>query len=623
MEGYYISKEEELDHGVNKVYISHESKNTRGYFLFGGEYKKLKYFQDDEEVDQFKECDFEKLLEEYANKKNSKFQEPVDNEEKSCVETFTPYRITTITVTCDLVNQLTNTSVYIDLDLVFKKIKLDTELFSVKSFQGYRIFDCTDFYKHTKEKEKEKFIFNLTKKNKSVIYNQITLVFYPYFERDLGKSIKNKEKVNMKLFRNGSIQMTGARSFESVPLVENMFLNKMKEINYKEVVTLSKCSTFWIDPDEKIYNNSMVKCGFFQKDQRKKTGDPIVKIFLWVPVLKTYVGVKKIKENEKELFVEYKFNNDFKRYVFDSCVNFIGIQQIVWMDTFDTIKDIKIKTQPKTFETVQHIEYKMKIHETHFIYYTYEGKRVKWFIDDENACIIDKYGNKVGVIRLNNIPVTIPKQPKQNTENVNTVSSVFDTTIDDSNYKILNQKACMINSIFTTLFKKDKNDKIDLFRLKTILSEKGTKCIYDPGSGYIAINIKFYFPGQSFTEKFHPSELKTEIIKRNGVCDCSKIMCEYCIHNKKHETYCVKCEKQIKISGDLCQDCRNCKTCEHQENCIISKCAMCSCHCKPCDCNTVTILSFHSGSNILTGCQSNFQIDTVYHWFCDIIKSYF
>lgn len=669
---YYLEQEEEQESNnvVNKVYLKSKKQGGEliGYFLFGGEYTELKFVSILPHFNyNFNEEEFEFLLENYCSEKQEK---------ESIIEKVNDFRITTITIVCEIVKFLENEekkSVYIDLDSVFKYIELDNVLFSVKSFDGYREYELPSMFEYTKEKEKEKYQLKNREKQKTILYNQITLVFYPDFERDFKKSIKNKEKVNMKLFRNGTIQMTGARSFESIKYVKKLFIEKMRKINFKyslNKVQLKKQNVnyqnlnleVYVDENQRIYslgeNNQRKKlCGFYQKDHRRKNDEPIIKMFLWVPIYEKYICVKPVcvKCNQRQdfkycKFVSQDFNDNFERVVFEEGLKFLGIERIKWIDKFENLIKINKKNvidENQKYEVFETKPLNMKRHKGHFIYYTYEKKRVKWFIDEENECIYDKYTNVVGKISILNNTNVVGKIENNQKENfVSEDESEIGYSIFEPLYlpqkELLkydidedNEKVCMINSIFNIDFKKEKV-KIDLFKLKDILiNEKGTKCIYDPGSGYIAINIKFYFPGPSFFIKNFKQEkekqiIQNEILKTNGVCHCSKHMCLYCRHNNKHEEYCLECEKQLGITGDLCIECRECEICKHQQqDCDFEKtstssqCEKCICLCNPCDCVCITILSFHSGSNILSGCRSLFQLETVYKWFSNIIQENF
>ena len=101
----------------------------------------------------------------------------------------------------------------------------------------------------TKSKKK-KVAVKKTKQQK--FYNQITIVMRIY-EGDT-ENINEEKKINLKLFKNGSIQMSGCKRIEEVNKVINKLIEKLKETKMKitnDEVTEIK----FIDDPQKININ--------------------------------------------------------------------------------------------------------------------------------------------------------------------------------------------------------------------------------------------------------------------------------------------------------------------------------------------------------------------------------
>ena len=80
----------------------------------------------------------------------------------------------------------------------------------------------------TKSKKKKTPV-KKTKQQK--FYNQITLVMRIYEGEN--KNINDEKKINLKLFKNGSIQMSGCKKIEEVNIVINKLIEKLKETKMK------------------------------------------------------------------------------------------------------------------------------------------------------------------------------------------------------------------------------------------------------------------------------------------------------------------------------------------------------------------------------------------------------
>jgi TATA-box binding protein (TBP) (component of TFIID and TFIIIB) len=111
--------------------------------------------------------------------------------------------ISTITVNCNLntLMLLDNISNYMPIDL--------ENIIAIKSGK-YNILRCID-----NQQDKFKSINKNYKKN---FYNQLTIII----------KVSEDKYINIKLFKNGSIQMTGCKSLIDINIAINKLINKLK-----------------------------------------------------------------------------------------------------------------------------------------------------------------------------------------------------------------------------------------------------------------------------------------------------------------------------------------------------------------------------------------------------------
>jgi TATA-box binding protein (TBP) (component of TFIID and TFIIIB) len=83
----------------------------------------------------------------------------------------------------------------------------------------------------TKNKRTKKIVQPIKTKVINYFYNQITVVIrVTEGETD---DINNEPRINLKLFKNGSVQMSGCKSLKSINIVLNKLVNKLKETKAK------------------------------------------------------------------------------------------------------------------------------------------------------------------------------------------------------------------------------------------------------------------------------------------------------------------------------------------------------------------------------------------------------
>jgi len=86
----------------------------------------------------------------------------------------------------------------------------------------------------TKKKKRERNKKNVKVKkdvHRNHFYNQITVIIR--ITHGYTNDIYNEPKINLKLFKNGSIQMSGCKNIEGINIVLNKLLYKLKEVKAK------------------------------------------------------------------------------------------------------------------------------------------------------------------------------------------------------------------------------------------------------------------------------------------------------------------------------------------------------------------------------------------------------
>ena len=83
--------------------------------------------------------------------------------------------------------------------------------------------------------------------SKNHFYNQITVVVR--VTNGQVKDLNEVPKINMKLFRNGSVQMSGCKSIKNINIALNKLINKLKEVKDKIEDGIIVEKTFIEEPD--------------------------------------------------------------------------------------------------------------------------------------------------------------------------------------------------------------------------------------------------------------------------------------------------------------------------------------------------------------------------------------
>lgn len=132
---------------------------------------------------------------------------------------FTPYKVSTITCNANIGEQLS-----IDLSILYDNIEPKDECNNIMWIQNLKDSNeyVKGFYPKKIRKSKKK---NNKKKNR--FDNQITIIF----------KINNEYKPNIKIFKNGNIQLTGIKNTKDTKMIADIIINIIKEtyLNNKKI----------------------------------------------------------------------------------------------------------------------------------------------------------------------------------------------------------------------------------------------------------------------------------------------------------------------------------------------------------------------------------------------------
>lgn len=158
------------------------------------------------------------------------------------------YKIATMTISSKVANCELN------LINIGKYMEIDDDIAGIKYTYGDVCFSkgiyTTTIYKKSKKKKESKI-------NPILFYNQISLVV----------NLNNKQ-INVKLFGNGSLHITGCKSSKDGYNVTNIIYNKLKSISTKtqKIILSSDNNSVLLDSNDFIYNYRYQIIGFFNSE---------------------------------------------------------------------------------------------------------------------------------------------------------------------------------------------------------------------------------------------------------------------------------------------------------------------------------------------------------------------
>lgn len=175
---------------------------------------------------------------------------------------FSPYRTSTITCNANI-----GTGINIDLNILFNHIKIKDECFDDKEGIVWiqYVIDGEDISRGTFPKKKRKSKKDKIKKNR--FDNQVT-IFHMF---------NNNYKPNVKIFKNGNIQLTGIKNIKDTEKIVNNIIENIKNI-YHNIsndilskdydINMLKYQNFkirMINTDFKVYRDKELTTGFSLK----------------------------------------------------------------------------------------------------------------------------------------------------------------------------------------------------------------------------------------------------------------------------------------------------------------------------------------------------------------------
>lgn len=143
-----------------------------------------------------------------------------DRDDKDNI-TFSPYKISTITCNTNIIDITENTNCKINLELLFKTIEI-SDSDEKDCFVWVQYYHNKIKYSRGVFPQKKRRSTSMSKTKKRKFDNQVSFIF----------KMTDGYYPNMKVFQNGNIQMTGARSIEdTTPVIKKMIYEINKNSN--------------------------------------------------------------------------------------------------------------------------------------------------------------------------------------------------------------------------------------------------------------------------------------------------------------------------------------------------------------------------------------------------------
>ena len=218
------------------------------------------------------------------------------------------YKISTITMSLNIPD--TN----LNLINIGKYLKIDENILGVKFFFGKMAIlkgkYNTSIYKKSKIKDS-------TKINKRLFYNQISMII---------KLPDINEQVNLKLFNNGSVHLTGVKNENNAKLILIFLYNKLLTLLNKtdSILLVKDENNIYLDSNNNIYTESEphVIIGYKYSKKIDKQNNMLI---LYNIDKKNYIINKK---DNQIFFISYIFQTKKKKELLDLNGNYIGYTKI-------------------------------------------------------------------------------------------------------------------------------------------------------------------------------------------------------------------------------------------------------------------------------------------------------
>ena len=224
------------------------------------------------------------------------------------------YQISTITMSINIPNcilNIINIGKYLEIDETIIGLKYQN-VGTIPILKGKY---STCIYNKSKGK-------NINKINKKSFYNQISLI------------IKFKEKnINVKLFENGSLHITGIKDVEYAKDIILIIYNKLKELNSKNVIIilLKDSNNILLDNENNIYSFTKPYkiIGYKSKNNEYYIYKKLYNIKELTPL--NFQNKEKslnLDKYEKNVFISSKIENKRTKSILNLNGDYIGYSQI-------------------------------------------------------------------------------------------------------------------------------------------------------------------------------------------------------------------------------------------------------------------------------------------------------
>lgn len=494
-----------------------------------------------------------------------------------------------------------------------------------------RLVPVSDMYDRKLE-EKEGGVYNITLYSD---YNRGNIYDKKVKNKEFNNQVTIKFKywgfryINMKVFTNGKLQMTGLKTELEATNISNKLIKLLKDTEMtihsntgfmdifnhttKSIMNDNNDTNSETNADmNAILNLSNKEHGVGVGDKPTDTTAPEEPINLLAKNIKEYQLVYQLKEN---VIQYYRWKNDYIKHI----LNYIDLdcfKNVYWMKHKDIVKIIDhFNTRYKEFETYYHSitdvmnKFNQGLHTD-----TIHNKSVKDYYQQNSECL------KKIIIDFNNL---FPNH-----------TFVWDTDIDiknESSFQYIYQEFIIYIKSFHTDFKKsklkiqnvcksdidivDKVSKVILPKINADLQMKNKTILQQSDIDDLSWSIKM---SELYTipPNYHISNINTELINSDYTCGFNiNLNVLSAFLKKKYNIY--NSYKPDEYPGVLT------KYYYHPDNKIQGICE-CEPHCsikdKKSRCCKITISIFRPGSIIITGAKSIHHLKHTYKFINKILS---
>jgi TATA-box binding protein (TBP) (component of TFIID and TFIIIB) len=173
-------------------------------------------------------------------KSSFKFNDYIDVENREITNLPNGINISTMCASCKLNTKL-------NISNIEKYLQLNIDDILTVKVNKERIRTLINIKSKTKRMKKNESKVKPKDNSKNYFYNQITVVVR--VDNGHCKDLNDVQKINMKLFKNGSVQMSGCKSIKNINIALNKLIIKLKEVKAKIEDGKIVDKTFIEEPD--------------------------------------------------------------------------------------------------------------------------------------------------------------------------------------------------------------------------------------------------------------------------------------------------------------------------------------------------------------------------------------